>query len=243
MQKHINEEIGFVFIHGAGLESRIWSNVAEGMDHPCLPLQFPLRGGSGTVDSRSALGLEDYVNHMKKQVDEWGTRRFVLVAHSLGGVPALRLASELKDRLAGFVSVGAAIPKDGGSFLSVLPFPQRVITSVIMRKWGTKPPESAIRAGLCNGLSEEQTTEIVKGFTPEALRVYTDRADASVPAVPKLYVKLTKDKEFAPSLQNKMISNLSPQSVQQLETGHLPMISNPEGLRHLLLSFMQNEVH
>ncbi|MBW5448721.1 alpha/beta fold hydrolase [Cohnella sp. CFH 77786] len=238
MQEHTQEKIGFVFINGAGLESRIWSKVVEGLDHPCLLVEFPLRKSS--VDSRSELSLEDYVVHMKKQVDEWRTQRFVIVAHSLGGVLALRLASELNHRLAGFIAVGAAIPKNGGSFVSALPFPKRILMSAILRKLGTKPPESAIRTGLCNDLSEDQTMEVVKGFIPEAVRIYTDRIDVSIPFVPKLYVKLTKDKEFGPSLQRKMISNLSPQSVQSLETGHLPMISNPEGLKHVLLTFLNS---
>lgn len=238
MQKNPQEKIGFVFIYGAGLESRIWSKVVEGFEHPCLLAEFPLRESS--VDSRSRLSLEDYVTHMKRQVDEWGIRKIVLVAHSLGGVLALRLASELSDRLAGFVAVGAAIPKNGGSFVSAMPFPQRILMSAILRTMGTKPPESVIRAGLCNDLTPDQATEIVKGFVPEAVRVYTDRIYASVPDVPRLYVKLTKDKESSPSLQNKMISNLSPQSVRSLETGHLPMISDPDGLRVILEDFMEN---
>jgi pimeloyl-ACP methyl ester carboxylesterase len=232
------EKIGFVFVNGAGLESRIWSKVVEGLDHPCLLVDFPFRKSS--VDSRKELALADYVTHMKRQVDGWGTRRFIIVAHSLGGVLALRLASELSDRFAGFVAIGAAIPKKGGSFLSVLPFPKKILMSAILWKLGTKPPEAAIRAGLCNDLSREQAEEIVRGFIPESVRVYTDRIDVSVPVVPKLYVKLTKDKEFNSSLQNKMISNLAPQWVQSLETGHLPMLSDPDGLRSALQAFLSN---
>lgn len=235
MQKHSQDEVGFVFIHGAGLKGGVWSKVAEGFKHPCLLLEFPLRGNDD--DAQTDLSLDDYVTHMKRQVDEWEIHRFVLVAHSLGGVLAQKLASLLPDRLAGFVAVGAAIPNNGGSFVSTLPFPQKLIMSLILRTSGTKPPESAIRKGLCNDLSPEQTEEIVSGFTPESVRVYTDRINAPVPDVPKLYVKLSNDKEFGSSLQNKMISNLSPQSVQSLETGHLPMISNPEGLRSILENF------
>jgi len=240
MQKHMQEKIGFVFINGAGLEGQVWNKVVEGFDHPCLLVEFPSRNSS--FNSRRGLSLEDYVGHMKRQVDEWGTHQIVIVAHSLGGVLAHRLASGLTDRLAGIVAVGAAIPKNGGSFLSILPFPQKLIMSVILRTLGTKPPESAIRTGLCNDLSPDQATEIVKGFIPEAVRVYTDRINVSVPDVPKLYVKLTNDKELSPSLQDKMISNFSPQSVQSLGTGHLPMISNPEGLRSILENFLSEEL-
>lgn len=237
MPNNLLEKIGFVFVHGAGLESRIWSRVAEGCERPFLLADFPLRERS--VDARSRLSLEDYATHIKRQVDEWGSRKFVIVAHSLGGVVALRLASELSDRLAGFVAVGAAIPKNGGSFLSALPFPKRILMSAIMRTLGTKPPETAIRAGLCNDLSPTQANEIVRGFIPEAVRVYADRVNVSVPDVPKLYVKLTKDKELRPSLQNQMIANFSPQSVRTLETGHLPMISDPDGLLAILEDFME----
>lgn len=238
MQNNMQEKIGFVFMYGAGLESRIWSKVVEGFEHSYLLAESPLRDRS--VDSRRRLSLEDYVTHMKKQVDEWGFHKIVLVAHSLGGVLALKLASELSDRLAGLVAVGAAIPKNGGSFVSVMPFPQKIIMPAILRTLGTKPPEAAIRAGLCNDLSPDQAAEIVQGFIPEAVRVYTDRTHVSVPEVPRLYVKLTKDKEFSLSLQNQMIANLSPQSVRSLETGHLPMISDPAGLRVILEDFVEH---
>ena len=240
MNKQSSEKIGFVFVHGAGLEGLVWSKVVEGFDPPCLLAEFPQ--GKSSLDSRSGLSLEDYVTHMKRQVDEWGTRNIIIVAHSLGGVLALRLASLMTDRLAGIVAIGAAIPKSGGSFLSALPFPQRILMPVILRAAGTKPPESSIRTGLCNDLSPDQAAEIIKGFIPEAVRVYTDRINVPVPDVPKLYVKLNKDKEFSPSLQDKMISNFAPQTIRSLDTGHLPMISNPEGLRSILEEFVTEEL-
>ncbi|KRF03141.1 alpha/beta hydrolase [Paenibacillus sp. Soil766] len=241
MVKQSAQKIGFVFINGAGLEGLVWSKVVEGFEHPCLLAEFPQRKGS--FDSRSDLSLEDYVTQMKRQVDEWGTHHnIVIVAHSLGGVFALRLASLIQDRLAGIVAVGAAIPKRGGSFISILPVAQRILMSVILRTLGTKPPESSIRSGLCNDLLPDQATDIVNGFIPEAVRIYTDRINAPVPNVPKLYVKLNKDKELSPSLQDKMISTFAPQSVRNLNTGHLPMISNPEGLRTILLDFVTKEL-
>lgn len=236
MHKQSPEPIGFVFINGAGLDGRIWRKVIEGLDQPCLLIELPLRNGS--VQARSSLSLEDYVTHVRKQTDEWKPRRIVIVAHSLGGVLALGLAAGLGDRLAGIVAVGAVIPKDGGSFMSVLPFPKRMLMSGILRTIGTRPPAAAIRTGLCNGLSPDQTTEIVQGFIPESVRVYTDRINVSVPDVPKLYVRLTKDQEIGPSLQDQMIANLAPHAVHSLDTGHLPMISQPEGLRSMLEAFL-----
>lgn len=235
MRRYDQEPIGFVFVHGAGLQANVWKKVVEGFGHPYLLIEYPLRESS--FDSNRGLSLDKYVEHIKKQVDEWEIPKVIVVAHSLGGILALRLASELNDRLAGIIAVGAVIPKNGGSFLSIMPLPQKLIMSVLLRTLGTKPPESAIRKGLCNDLKPDQATEIVKGFIPEAVRVYTDQINVSVPDVPKLYVKLANDKQLSPSLQDKMISNFSPQTVHSLDTGHLPMISNPDGLRTILESF------
>jgi len=230
------KEIGFVFVNGAGLNGRIWERVAKDLDYPCLFAEFP--GRDGEDEQRLQLTLQQYADTVQRQVKEWGVKQIILVAHSLGGQVALQAAEALKDRLAGFVAVGAAIPKPGGSFLSSLPWPKRTILSLLMKKMGTKPPESAIRAGLCNDLASEDADSIVKGFVPESYRVYADRLDGSLPDVPRLYIRLEKDKEFSSSLQARMIRNLAPQQVRTLETGHLPMLGDPAGLRKLLLEFI-----
>lgn len=229
------EELGFVFIHGAGLNGGVWDCVVEGLGHPCLKVEYPLRDRN--VISGHHLGLEDYVNHMAEQLRAWGTNKFVIVAHSLGGVLAMELASRFTGRVAGFVAIGAAIPKRGGSFVSVLPFPQRVIMPIILKTAGTKPPEFAIRNGLCSDLPEEQASRIAAEFVPESRRVYTDRVQASIPDVPKLYVKLTQDKEFGLSIQESMIANLSADGVESLSSGHLPMLSDPRGVQRILDGF------
>ena len=237
-QPSLHEKTGLLFVAGAGLDARIWSRVASSLDHPCLLAQFPNRGG--TPDTRKSLSLNDYVAHLKEQAEAEEPRKWILVAHSLGGVPALQLAAELGDRVVGFVAVGAAIPRPGGSFLSTLPLPKRLLLSAILRMAGTKPPEAAIRAGLCSDLSAEQAAEIVHGFVPEALRVYTDHLEVSAPPIPKLYIKLLQDKEFGLPLQERMIANLAPDRVEALNTGHLPMLSDPDGLRTVLECFLSS---
>ncbi len=67
------------------------------------------------------LGLAGYVDHVRRQIDEWSVGQVTIVAYSIGGVVSLDVAKELPDRVAGFVGVSAAIPKPGGSFLSCYP--------------------------------------------------------------------------------------------------------------------------
>ncbi|MBM7568625.1 alpha/beta fold hydrolase [Paenibacillus sacheonensis] len=231
-------EIGFMFIHGAGLRGNVWEAVTSGLDVPVLLADFPYRDGS--EQTRLALTLDDYASHLCGQAESWNIPRVIVVAHSIGGVLALQVAEALlkRGRLAGLAAVGAAIPGRGGSFLSELPLVKRALLRIVMRVAGTRPPESAIRTGLCNDLPESQSAGIVQAFVPEARRIYSDACHAGVPDVPSLYVKLTRDREFSPALQDRMIANLGPGTVRQLDTGHLPMLGNPDGLRAILQSFM-----
>lgn len=223
------EEIGVVFLHGAGLRGSVWTAVAEQMHAPCLLADFPYRDES--EEAREDLTIEDYISAIHQQIDEWGCHRFILVAHSISGVLALELARRFQGRAAGLVAVGATIPRNGGSFLSSLPLPNRWILSAILRLAGTKPPEAFLRKGLCSDLTPELTDATVMGFLPESKLLYTERIKAPVPAdLPKMYIKLTEDKEMLPPLQERMIAALQPVHVEELQAGHLPMLSEPEGL-------------
>lgn len=230
------EEIGVVFIHGVGLRGSIWREVAEGLPNPCLLADFPLRDAQ--EEERKELTLEDYVDCLTRQIEAWKIRKFILVAHSIGGVLALELARRFSDRVIGLTAVGAIIPTGGGSFLSALPQPNRWIIAAIMRLLGTRPPEKMIRANLCNDLLPSQADEIVHRFLPESRLLYTERIGAPVPDMPKLYVKLTQDREVLPQLQDRMIKHFGRTHVFELASGHLPMISNPEGVRQALERMM-----
>ncbi|CAG7647872.1 hypothetical protein PAESOLCIP111_05480 [Paenibacillus solanacearum] len=230
-----SKPIGFVFIHGAGLSGRIWEPVVRQLGHPYLLADFPHR--QGPAASRRHLTLHDYTTHIQAQIEAWNERPFVIVAHSIGAIPALQIAASMRDRLAGFAAVGAAVPADGGSFLSTMPPAKRALMHVLLRAFGTQPPEAAIRSGLCNDLTAEQTEQVVRGFAPESLHLYTDRAEAPIPNVPKLYIKLTNDRELSLSRQDGIISRFAPERVETLEAGHLPMLSKPDELRRVLTGF------
>ncbi|MCM3081959.1 alpha/beta fold hydrolase [Brevibacillus invocatus] len=236
MEMSGQEKIGVVFIHGAGLRGSVWKEVVDGWEHPVLLVDLPMRDGDDVT--RKGLTADDYVSCIQQQIEAWGVTTFILVAHSLAGALALQVAQAYAGRMVGMVAIGAAIPQRGGSFLSTLPLIKRMIFSLVLRKLGTRPPESVIRAGICNDLTAEQTAEVVRGFVPESIRVYTDGIDAPLPQVPRYYVRLGQDKEFSLALQDKMIRHFAPDQVVHLNSGHLPMLSNPAELRDVLLGLL-----
>ncbi|MQA63097.1 MAG: alpha/beta fold hydrolase [Actinophytocola sp.] len=153
--------IGLVLIHGAGLGGWIWRDMTSSLTAPVLAAELPERDGE--PDTRKNLSLDDYAEGVWQQLADLPAERVVVVAHSLGGVVGLKVADRLRQRLAGFVAVSAAIPAGGGSFVSSLPMPKRLIVGGLMRIFGTTPPTTAIRQGLCSDLTEE----VVRRFAPE----------------------------------------------------------------------------
>jgi len=227
----MNDDIGIVLIHGAGLGSWIWSDTEKYLQTENLAVNFPDRDRTAVINSRS---FDNYCEHLLMQISAWNKSRVILVAHSIGGVLSLKLAHQLGDRVAGFIGIGASIPKNGGSFISTLPLPKRLLLPVILRIAGTKPPASAIKGSLCNGLSADQAELIADKFVAESTQLYFSKCNAPVPDTQKLYIKCTHDLEFPQTLQDKMIVNLSTRQVTSLESGHLPMMSCPKKLAEIL---------
>lgn len=228
----------FILIHGAGLGAWIWDDLIDMLDYPALAVNFPFRDGDPKL--REGLTLSSYVDDALDQVVAGLPEKAVIVAHSIGGVVGLELAAGLGDKVVGFVGVGAAIPEPGGSFLSCLPLPKRLLMGAIMRLMGTAPPKSAIRQGLCNDLSEQQTSGVIERFIAESRALYTEGIESPLPTAARWYVKLGKDKEFGLPLQEKMITNLAAEKVVTIESGHLPMLSQPTALAAHLNDFASN---
>lgn len=231
--------MNIILIHGAGLGSYIWKDVTRQLKHPIIAVDFPYREES--VNQTKQLSVKDYLHTIIEQVDRQSKSELIIVAHSIGGVLGLLLADHYQDRLAGFVAVGAVIPKPGKSFLNSLPFPQRWIMPVILHIFGTKPPDRAIAQQLCNDLSEEQTKEVIDRFTPEAKSLYN--TPLSSPGLPpscrSLYVFLEKDRSVPFNLQQRMCYNLQAGETASIDAGHLPMLSAPGETARVLREFTE----
>ncbi|WP_152039457.1 alpha/beta fold hydrolase [Salinigranum salinum] len=228
-------EVGFVLVHGAGLDVWVWDELISRMQAPTLSAVFPAREADQSV--RDDLRLADYTEAVTEQVEEWETSRVILVAHSIGGAVCMEVASRLGDRLTGFVGLSAGIPEPGQSFLSCFPFHQRVVQQAILRFAGTRPPERIIRGSLCAELPDEQADRIVTEFVPESRYLYTDPVDGIIPDVPTRYVQTGADKSITPDQQAKMATTLGTDDVVTLDTGHLPMLSCPDEVASVLDEF------
>jgi len=229
--KTSSSNMGYIFLSGAGLGSWVWKDVMASLKQPSVGVNYP---------KDPNVGIEEYAQAAIDQIKDLSVEKMVVVSHSLGGVVGLKVAEALGERLAGFVAISAAIPKNGGSFFSSLPFPQKMIMPLIMKLAGTKPPEAALRKGYCNDLSVEQTAEVLKRYAAESAKIYSDSSTLPPSSVPKLYIKTTNDNEFSDTLQNIMQRNLGADKIVTINSGHLPMLSKPEELAGLLDDFVRD---
>ncbi len=218
-------EYGIFFIHGAGLNGRIWQGVTEQLNLPFVCADYSSLYRS---DQQNAT-LNDYINLAHDQASLLNTDKIIIVAHSIGGVIGVELIKRLGDRVAAFIGVSAAIPEHGKNFISTLPFPQRIIMPILLKVAGTKPPEAAIRQSLCVDLNKEQAEKITKNYKQESIRLFLDKTSSSdIPHTPAFYIKTLQDKEFSPKVQDKAIKTLASAEVFTIDSGHMPMVSHPE---------------
>lgn len=238
IMKTRGETLGFVMLHGAGLGAWIWDDVQKQLSYPALAVDFPGRGKFESVRTEG-LTMNQYIQAAADQISGFSPQRWIIVAHSISGVLGLELARLFADRAIGFIAVGAAIPEGNGSFLSSFPLMNRVFLRMVISLMGTKPPDSAVLSGLCSDLGEGASRQVIEHFVPESRRLYTDSIRQRGRLRHAAYIRLKEDRELNDQMQARMIANLKPDEVFELDSGHLPMISKPEQLADLLNRYAQ----
>ena len=127
--------VGVLFLSGAGLPPWMWDDVrARINDRPTYVGPRPPGAEASLATMR------------RRRSSATGTERFVIVAHSAGGMVAAKILELQPERVAGLLGVSCVVPGPGASFIGSMPFPNRVILGLVMRVLGTRPPEKALRA-------------------------------------------------------------------------------------------------
>ena len=214
-----------LFVSGAGLPTWIWDGVRANLtDRPTYVADRPADAGASLAD------------HAVAALEAVSAEQFVVVAHSAGGMVASKILELQRERVIGLLGVSAWVPAPGGSFLSSLPFPNRLVLSLMMRVLGTRPPEKAVRAQAA-GLTPAVVEDLVRDFVPESQRYYRDPAGEAPFPWRTGYVCTTADRELPVALQRSFAQRLGVERPQELGTGHLPMLEQPAVLARMVGAF------
>jgi pimeloyl-ACP methyl ester carboxylesterase len=101
----MSDDIGLVFVHGAGEDGRVWERQLATFGGSRKALAVDLPGRAGRRHEAPFTSHDDNARDVLAKMDEAGIRRAVVVGHSMGGAVALTIALRHPDRLAGLVLV------------------------------------------------------------------------------------------------------------------------------------------
>lgn len=221
-----------LLLHGAGLGSWIWDRVIPELSFPAEAIDLPGRDG----ESRPAdVTLQQAIDFVAGKARGY---RSVIVGHSFSAEVAIGVATTYPQHVAAVVLVGGVLPRSGKSFMSLVPFPQRLILGILLKraKDGIRLPPKIVRNEYCNDLDAATTELVLSRLVPEAPRLYLDRLKwAAMPNdIPRVYVKLLNDRSVAPEKQDEMAQRIAPTRLETLRTGHLPMLAQPRAMAEVL---------
>lgn len=216
-----------VFLHGSGTGPWLWDEVRSHLATPSVALEVPSNRPDMDPDRGAAALLADPAFPARGEV--------VLVLHSLAGVLDAAMGQALGARLLRIVHVAAVVPVQGGSFASTMGLASRLILPVLFftHPKGLLTSPAMIRNQLGNDLPPDQCADLVRRFRPECGGFFLKRVSAHHSATARSYVVCRRDQCVPPALQRSIAHRLGAR-VEEMDTGHMPMLSRPRELADLL---------
>ncbi|GAA1061456.1 alpha/beta fold hydrolase [Agromyces bracchium] len=234
--------IPLVFLHGFGSTKEDYADVIQhpALDtHPVIAYDAPGCGAS-TCDRYSTVDIPFLTDLAREVIARHGYDRVILVGHSMGGLTALRLATQEPDLVAGIIDIeGNLAPEDCFLSRQIIEHPranaQEFLDDFRRRVSGSRFAASAVYAV---SLQAKVSPDVVAP-------IFTSMVDLSDNA-PLLedFLGLPCPRILMYGEQNAGLSYLSRLAEGGVElaeiplSGHFPMYSNPPAMWHRIAKFV-----
>ena len=224
----------YVLVPGARLGAWAWDAVAERLRNAGHVVYAVTLSGLAEGDA-DRVGQQQHVDDIVSVVEGNELYDVVLVGHSYSGIPVGQAAERIGDRLRRVVYVDSSIPADGMSFADAWDEEDRAWLEDQLAEgdgtWLPAGPEYFVD----QDLSEEAITLLATRGTPHPGLTLTEPARLTRPIgeLPTTYIKcLMAGDTPSPDVQEAL---KSPHwELIELETGHWPMLSQPDELTKIL---------
>jgi pimeloyl-ACP methyl ester carboxylesterase len=231
---------GIAFIHGGKHDSRCWRPTMDviAARAPGMKMVAPDLPGRGSIPGDD-MSLAGCVKSVVDQIDDAGLDGILLVGHSLAGVTVPLIAAALgPERVTRIVAVSCCVPPQGRTTASTVNLVTQGVARLLER---VSFPRPLARWLFCNGMTAEQRAYGMSCLVPDApdtpglTRAPADRS--TLPAeIPRTWVLCTRDRTLPPRVQRRFAANLGVSETVPIDTGHNPMIADPDGLADILLA-------
>ena len=236
----------FVIVHGAGSGGWLWQGIRQRLQARGHAAYTPTLTGAGERAhlASPSVNLTTHINDVLGVLTDEDLRDVALVGHSYGGMVITGVADRAADRLARLVYIDAFVPADGQALLDFTPPPIRAMWEEQARTTGDGwklPPLPFGDVGRIEhgGPTQEEIANLLARRVPQPLATYTEAVRLKNPAaaaLPRIYIRCT-DKP-APDPFAHVAAHLRGDAhwhVEELTTGHFPMLTTPRTLTEMLL--------
>jgi pimeloyl-ACP methyl ester carboxylesterase len=231
----------YVLVHGAWMDSGGWTDVADRLrDEGATARTFDLPAHGADSTAAGAATLDGYVERVSAEIDAAGPP-VILVGHSMAGIVISQLAERRPAEIERLVYIGAYVPANGQSLfdLAMSDADSEIGPHLEFGEDGTIGVAAVAFADLFCGdcdadgkallAASYQTEPMAPLGTPVALT-----ADG-FGSVRKTYFHTTADRVVSPGLQGRMAAAAAIDREIDLDSSHVPMLSQPDAVAHALL--------
>lgn len=230
-----------VLVHGAFATDQVWGHVAarlEAAGHAVVTVNLPGRPGRPMSPGDVTLALHrDAVLAALEILD----RPAIVVGHSFAGIVIAAAAEQAPEKIDTLVFVAAYLPEDGDSLVSM----------------AQRDPDAKIGPNLAIDdvahiavVAYDARAELFVNDGPAGLKAKLPDLIVDEPLAPlatpvwvseerygqvrKAYVRTSLDQVISPAFQAQMIERAQIRTLTTLQTGHLPFLTDPDGLAHAI---------
>lgn len=224
-----------ILIHGAWQGSWVWKDVKNELQALGHVIQTPDLAVPPKTESepQSPATLEAYINRITDAIAR-APEPVILVAHSMGGIPATVAATRTGKRVSKLIYLAAFVPCDGDSLLTLtnLQHSEHQLPLIFDDDAkATTVAEDGIIPFFLADASVGCAAYAKSKFTPQPLAPITTPAALDhlvLESISRCYILCSQDRAIEPSLQRLMAIRANCPIVQELASGHCPFISRPQ---------------
>lgn len=234
---NVAEKPAVILVHGAFSNSQVWGYVAgklRAAGRHVVTVDLPGRAGAPMAADKVSLDLyRDTVVQALNNV----SGPAILVGHSFAGIVIAAAAEQVPEKIKTLVFTAAYLPQDGDSLLSLAQQDHDARIGqhlTIDKERGIAVVEYSARAELFanDGTAslKEKLPDLIldEPATPLVTPVHVTAERFG--RIDKIYVSTQVDQVISPAFQAQMMSRTPVRKVVTLQTGHLPFLTDIEGM-------------
>ncbi|HTR70612.1 MAG TPA: alpha/beta hydrolase [Mycobacteriales bacterium] len=227
-----------VLVHGGTVTSTMWDSLFPYLTVPVVAVDLP--GRRYRPADLATVTRADWAQAVVEEIDRRDLRDVVLVGHSSGGYVIPEVAALRPDRVRELVFVAATVPCDGAAPVEFIKPRLRDLAvehAELIREQargktlgGLRPGEPAIETDLDVVENDPRMGLEAPGPLHEVYDGWSGVPDV----IPRTYVRCLQDRVVTPELVARMLPNVRPTRLVDIDAGHAVADEAPAELAALL---------